>query len=711
MQSRKSKDRRKAALANSRIEGEDRLLTPTASDAYLTPHYMKSKINPRNKKAGVSLFEIAFLTLPFLALIPNTFITPPLSYEGLAVQEFVFACAAVVFAGLGLARILKGWREGQGALELSREDLFMLATLGAFILWQVISLGWAPTPYNGGRIASIWLGLAVFFTAGRFFLRERSAEWLFYALSIIAIALASSVIYERVKFGIDMRGIFFNHGISAELLVTILPFQLIAYLTSEKRWLATLSFAISGLSAIALLMGLRRGAIIAVVFILIAIGLALALKLIKVQSKARVWIAVALLALAVGAVGARYRQEIAFRIQGATRLKSDEGGLTTRLRSWITAWEMGKSNAIIGVGAAGYPSLYGSYRKQFVSNPRYSTIARTAGAEDFDEIRSPLVHNEYLETFVELGIVGLLLFLAFWSQVARALWRLARRTNNVYTLGAVLGLVAFGVSSFTSGFSLRYTPQAFILACVLGIGFAAGQTDQEGAEQKATIPLPRALAMAVVAISLIAGTMVIGRNYNVLASQRLQGSVSLNELPVDFQFYPSNQPGNEALQRRYERVIELDSENAGARLGYALLLFQMKQPDKAIPLIEFALKHGYSRPFTYVFLAFAHEQSGDLPRAEQILGACLDSFPQSIYARAAYAEILRKQGKIDQAREQQNIMYDQNGYDARSWELVIKMKTAAAASEAARRGLIPPDKLWPILARGLVIARAVHYLK
>jgi len=667
---------------------------------------MKSKSHPPDKKNGANLFEIAFLALPFLALIPNTFVVPPLSYEGLATQEFYFALAAVVFAGLGLQRIIKARR---ASLEISREDFLTLATLALFILWQVISLAWAPTPYSGGRVASIWLGMAIFFTAGRFSLRERSAEWLFYALSVISALLAGSVIFERVYYGGEMLGIFFNHGVSAELLVTILPLQIISYLTSEKRWLAAMSLALSGLSAIALLMGLRRGAMIATVLILICVGFALALKLIKVRSAARIWFAVALLALAVGAVGARYRQDIVYRVRGATQLQAEEGGLTTRLRSWITAWEMGKSNALIGVGAAGYPSLYGEYRKRFVSNPRYSTIARTAGSEDFDEIRSPLVHNEYLEVFVELGIVGLLLFLAFWAQVARALWRRAR--GSYYTLGALMGLAAFGVSSFTSGFSLRNTPQAFIVACVLSIGFAAARRNDDAAERKATISLPGWVALAVIAISLVAAVLAAGRNYNVLASQRLQGGVSRPEESVDFQFYPNEQAGNEALQRRYERVIALDSENAGARLGYGLLLFEMKQPDKAIPLIEYALKHGYSRPFTYVLLAFAHEQSGDLTRAEQVLAECLASFPQSVYTGVAYTEILRKQGKFEQAREQWKTTFDQHGYVAQSWELPIKMKIEDAAAEAARRQLIPPDQLYPVLARGLVIARSAHYLK
>ena len=219
-----------------------------------------------------------------------------------------------------------------------------------------------------------------------------------------------------------------------------------------------------------------------------------------------------------------------------------------------------------------------------------------------------------------------------------------------------------------------------------------------------------ACASAQSPISLVAGVLAAGRNYNVLASQRLQGGASRPEDSVDFQFYPNNQAGNEALQRRYERVIELDSENVGARLGYGLLLFEMRQPDKAIPLIEFALKHGYSRPFTYVLLAFAYEQTGDLDRAERVLAECLASFPQSVYTGVAYAEILRKQGKIEQSRQQWKTTFDQHGYVAQSWELPIKMKIDDAAAEAARRGLIPPDKLYPVLARGLVIARSAHYL-
>jgi O-antigen ligase len=663
------------------------------------------KTSPQPKKSGVGLFEIAFLALPFLALTPNTFIPPPLSHQGLATQEFVFACTAAVFAALGLVRI---FRAQPGSFKLSREEWLMFVALAAFIAWQVVSLSWAPTLYDGVRGCGIWLGFAIFFAAGVASLRQRSAQWLHHALSVIAAILALTVIYERLKYGIDLRGIFFNHGISAELMVTILPLQIVVYLTTGKRWLAVASFAVAGLSAIALLMGLRRGAIAAAAVIIVAVAFALAFKLIVLRSRARVAVAAALLVLAAAAVGVRYREQIVLRIAGATQLQSAEGGLTTRLRGWITAWEMGKSNALVGVGNAGYPSLYGSYRQRFVSNPQYSTVAASAGAEDYDEIRSPLVHNEYLETFVELGIVGLSLFLAFWFLVARQLWRRIRGAGNVYALAALLGLVAFGISSFTSGFSLRYTPPAFVLACVLGLGFAMAGTERAGGQK--LLSAPKAAVLAMAAVALIAGVMLVARTYNVFASQQVQGSTNTAVLPIDFQYFPNNPSGNEALQRRYEQALELDAENAGAHLGYGLLLFQTKQPEKAVPHAEFALQHGYSRPFAYVLLAFAHEQSGDPARAAQILADCAASFPQSLFVRSAYAELLRKQGKTEQASEQQNVMYGLNRREAQSWELLMRMKPEEATAEANRRGLIPPDKLLPILAGALARARAFHYL-
>ncbi len=669
---------------------------------------MKSTVRIQKKRSSAGVFEIAFLSLPFLALTPNFFIIPDLTILGLATQELVFAIIASIFALIGLVRI---FRSKDNRLPLNREYLTIICALAALIAWQMLTLLWAPSPFEGLRNSGIWLGFAVFFTTGLLAVHKRSAIRLYYSITAVCVVLAISLLYERAMFGYVMLGIFFNHGISSELIALILPLHILNYLCSEKRLAAIVSLAVSSLCFVALFVGMRRGAILGTAFVLVAIGIMLSIKLIRLQSKSRIAIVLALFVIAGAAVGLHFREEIRFRIQGATELGAREGGLSTRARGWITAWEMGKRHALFGVGMAGYPSLYGEYRKYFVSNNQYAKVAEMAGAEDNDEIRSPLTHNEYLQTFVELGIIGLLLFILFWSQVIRRLWQKRHGANNYWVLGVFLGLLSFGISAALSAFSLRFTPGAFILACVLSIGFAfvREETDKPGS-RSVIVSLPKNAVVVCIFITLIACLLSVARTYGVFAGQKLQGRSDLSREPLDFAFYPGNPAGNEALKRRYEKVLDYDPYNAGAHLGYGLLLFQMKRPSEAIHHAEFALNNGYSRPFAYVVLAFAFEQNGELMKASRVLGDCVASFPQSVFARAAYAEILRKEGKIDLLREQQTVMYRTNERLARSWEMALRMKREPATSEAESNGLIPPDKLAPTLAAALVGMRAYHYL-
>ncbi|HNG34934.1 MAG TPA: hypothetical protein PK012_34985, partial [Blastocatellia bacterium] len=261
---------------------------------------MKPKNNLQPKSGGVRLLEIAFLALPFLALIPNFFIVPDLTYPGLATQEIVFAVVAAVFAALGLIELV---RSQTNPLTLLREHALMFACLSAFILWQLVSLAWAPAAYDGVRVSGIWFGFAVFFVAGITSMRRPMAEVLHYVLTLLCAILAISLLYERATFGDNMLGIFFNHGITSELLVTLLPLQLVNFLCNRKVGLMIVSLLVSGLSLLALLVGLRRGAIIGTVFVLIALGLGMLTRQIKLAGKQRVLLVAAVLVVSVVFVG------------------------------------------------------------------------------------------------------------------------------------------------------------------------------------------------------------------------------------------------------------------------------------------------------------------------------------------------------------------------------------------------------------------------
>src|SRR5262245_36046136 len=135
---------------------------------------MKNKKRRAAAAARVNLAEILLAVLPLLVLTPNFFIIPDLTYPGLATQEVVFALAVLVCAAIGLAKAL----QVAAPIKLERQSLYLLATLLAFCLWQVVSLAWAPDWSEGARVAGFWFGLLIFFVTAWWAVQERSAWWI-----------------------------------------------------------------------------------------------------------------------------------------------------------------------------------------------------------------------------------------------------------------------------------------------------------------------------------------------------------------------------------------------------------------------------------------------------------------------------------------------------------------------------------------------------
>ncbi len=667
---------------------------------------MKSKQPRATKQARFQPAELLFLFLPLIALTPNFFVIPDLSFLGLVTQEFVFGLAVVAFAAASLAKAL----QLQDGFKIPRQLLLVLATLLAYCLWLLLSLARTPGWSEGARLVGIWFGLALFFVTGLWALREK-AIWPIYGVMLVATALLLwSLFYEYAKYGPNnMLGIFFNHGITAEVLGLLLPVFLLTFLCErQNRFFVIAGLLAAGASAAALMLTLRRGPLLGVLLAGVCITVALIGKAIVAADKRRVYALAGAVLLLVVPLGIYKREALIVRLRGATQLQTAsntrniELGLTSRAVRWLTAWEMGKRNALGGVGVGGYQAQYGPYKKFFAENPSYAAVAAVAETEDYDEIGSPRAHSEYLQMFAEVGLLGMLLFAAFWFFVAQQLWRRRRAPRGYLALGALFSLVGFAACSIMSAFSFRSTPGVLMLSCLLAIGLAV-QPEETAKTDDGTL-LPKALVRGLAALALLAAFAVLARNYDVYASQQAQSR-------LDFTFALNNEAENERLVRRYRQVLDLDSANAGAHLGFSLLLFQMKRVQESLPHIEYAFQHGFSRPYSYVLRAFCYEQLGDLPKAAQILQECLASFPKSIVARAVYAEMLRKQGLFEQAKEQRERLEKVDVKLAKSWDLALRLKDAPAAEAAKQAGLFAPGELEPVLARVLVQARAYHYLK
>ena len=670
-------------------------------------------VREKQAKRWPGMIDGVILLLPILSLTPNNFVPPSFSYLGMATQELVVAVYLVVV--LGLLSGFGWWRRRDPCL-LDRPQIWILATAIAFVGWQAITLTWAPSFSDGIRLVGLWFLFAVFLGLSVTGAQARTGIWLYRVLTVLGIVLAGTILYERYVYGIDLLGFFFNHGMAAELLVTLVPIQLMVIFHKERSpdlWL-TLFAALVTMGA--LLANLRRGALLALAVVLALITVGHLVRIVRLPYAGRLAILFGCLALGGVGVGIGAREYVLQRIEGAFNLTSDEAGASTRLRNWKTAIEMIKESPLQGVGQGGFPNLYGFYREGWISQPENGTLSKVFGAEDSDSIRAPLTHNEYLQILTELGAFGSLLFVLFWGGIVLVLWRRFRGAGGYFSIGALLGLVSFGISSLTSGFSFRYPTGTIWAWGVIVIGWVAtagitgtpdGATPDSTNGSRWSIP---GWSRGVIPIILLIPAILLANGaWNIYQSQQLQGQATLDTEVLDLAFYPNNASGNERLARRYQQVLAFDPQNSGAHLGYALLLYQLKRNREALPHAEFALRHGYGRPFAFVLVAFLQEQLTDLPGAIQTLETCAAAYPRSFFVRASLVEMLRQSGQEAAMRVHQEAMYSLDRMQMESWELGLRSSWKGAGEEATRRNLIPMSNLQPRLVGTLVSMRAYHY--
>jgi O-antigen ligase len=669
------------------------------------------KRKPAKKPEGprIRLLELVFPLVPFLALIPNFYQVPLLTYQGLSTQEFVLSTSVAIILALALVVLFRT----QTPTRINRESGILLALLGLFIIWQSLSLLWSPDWTEGLHVGGLWFCFAILVITGLFALSSKSAEWLYYSMTVVTLILAGGQFLEYRMFGDVTRGLFFNHGITSELLALVLPLQIVLFLTTPRRSLLILSSIALCTGTAALLMTLRRGAILGMVVALVLIGLSLATKLLRAQHRIRLAVIGIAIVVGIGGLLLFRREQLITRLRSAVTIQVAAGGapgeygLTSRMTKWITTWEAAKHNFVFGLGVGGFPARYSEYRRYFVENPQYAKWAAASEPEDYDEVRNPYAHNEYLQILAELGIIGLVLLCAFWWVVARILWRARGSADATWILGTLYGLAVFGISSAMSPFSMRVSPPAIMAACLTSLGLAKARASEvreiSTGAQITSWQLPRAAVLSALVAILLLAVLLGLRSNDVLESQKTQSQ-------VDFQFSLDSPSYNESLLRRYDQSLSLDPANAGAHLGRALLLYQLKRPAEAATDAEYALQHSYSRPFTPLLLAFSYEQTNNLDRAAAVLEDCLKSFPKSIVVRAAYAAILDEQGKHDQAESVRAELLKLDQRVGKSWMLALKLKEPVAKEEARRQNLIEPGLLDLMLVKSIVLARAYHYL-
>ncbi len=365
----------------------------------------------------------------------------------------VCLCALATLPGMMSGNFLpkSAWAAlsaGIGLIFLSRSQSPVRVTaLGlawtAYLVWSLLSLFWAPSPQAGfERWLMFLVPTLAYLLAARTRFWEADAFWLAFSILAGLIALIGIGQYSIPDFFLDSwfqgtavpRATMGQRNYAGMYFMITLPFQLAAWyrMRGAKSVVPLAAFI---LSLIFLIVSRTRGAWLGT-----GAGLAFAVlgggarKPFGKRRRTLALLLMGLFALGAGFLALRPSSSVREGLGWKNRMETTVESIFSfqqRLEYWKPC--LGITPVVQGAGFGNFPVLASPF------NPD-----RTVKTLNWE------VHNDYLQAFVDLGSVGLGLFLLFCGLLVRAAWRRRHDGLGLAAGWAVVGLLAMQFTTFTS---------------------------------------------------------------------------------------------------------------------------------------------------------------------------------------------------------------------------------------------------------------------
>ncbi|HDZ57058.1 MAG TPA: O-antigen ligase domain-containing protein [Pseudomonas xinjiangensis] len=336
---------------------------------------------------------------------------------------------------LWLPALLAVWPLRHRLVILWKHAGCLLVTLGALLVWAAVSASWSESPEALREAKRV--GYVVFFLCSLMFFCSqpplRSVRWLQFSGFGLALAAVVAMVIQYLvgQQPLNMRAVVIGslgHPIIGGYVVGL---AMICWFCLPPRSVKFKFIWVIGLIAMLLLIALTQSRGVWVALASTSVSLAL------LKGGRHTWIAVTILGL-VSVVGSWLFLPYIL-----------ERGSSYRPEIFMMSLEMISERPWLGLG------LGSDY-----------TVKADAIQLSFDHS-----HNLFTHTGIELGLVGLLLWVAVWTQSFIAAWRLRQSS---------LGVVLFGMLVFSSvalmfdGASLWGSPRPEWFLTWLPVGFALG---------------------------------------------------------------------------------------------------------------------------------------------------------------------------------------------------------------------------------------------
>jgi O-antigen ligase/Tfp pilus assembly protein PilF len=544
---------------------------------------------------------------------------------------------------LFLLRLIRARSEGHWRLP----NLPFGLPLACLLAWSGLSLLWAPNRYEGAVVLLHWTAcVLVLILVGEAAQEPRAMRLPLLGLLCAGVCVSLLGIAQRL-WGVDWvpqafppAATFGNRIIAAQFVLMTLPLA-IGFALEGRGATARAICALAGaLMGGYLLYTLTRSAWLALALqgVFVAVWVRRFHESGRRASRAAPLLAAAVLVALVVFAPAGFVRNVSERFSTAWQppLRAKEANeaappaaaasVQGRLAIWRNTLVMIRDFPLLGVGLGNHAVRYPAYARAAVADPLWGRRSQLDYA-----------HNEYLQAWAELGIVGLALFLWLGAAVAALLRRVFHNASSsdgsylVMAAGAgILGICVDAAFSFP--FHRALPP----LVSAVYLGILASQSSRRGMQAPAWATAPSAVAAAAALVAIAAFQLrCIRADWHVRSAHEADARRD----------WPRALAEAEAARRQNAHPRE-------ARFAVGTASLSLGDPRRAAQAFEEVLASYPYDLVTLANLALAHAQGGETAKALETLRRAIALDPEEPVLHFRAASLLESAGDAHGALEE-----------------------------------------------------------
>lgn len=252
-------------------------------------------------------------------------------------------------------------------------------------------------------------------------------------------------------------------------LAMVFPIIFSYFLLEKSKRIKIVYFIVLSIVYATLMICQSRGIWISIsITIILAIYIIFKFKLLKVFKENKKWLSLLLVTFLIITViystdNPLNKSAITVTERAISTFDEQDPSINTRLLMWRTTFKMIKDGPIFGSGIGTFRMNYLDYQAQLIKeNPNHLKYYTKAGE----------AHNEYLQMWAELGIIGLGLFLLIFYFIFYTVFNFYKRSKNgkdkLIILGLITGITCFMIHSLFT-FALHVPVLGAIFFIIVGL--------------------------------------------------------------------------------------------------------------------------------------------------------------------------------------------------------------------------------------------------